>query len=265
MNCLDLTLTTVAENLALDEALLLEAETERSGEVLRFWEWPTRPLTSPTSVGWAESSRPTKPVVILGAGGRLAEDVDEAACQADDVWIGRRSSGGGTVLLSTGCLCYSLVLSHDRDPALREIHSSFRFILGRIRDAIAPLTTHHSPLTSRGIELAGISDLAIAGRKFSGNSQQRKRRFLLHHGTILYALDTGLVDRYLRMPARQPEYREQRKHSEFLTNMRVDCDTLKLTLSAAWSAISITNAWPQDAVRQLAEDKYARPEWIRRR
>jgi lipoate-protein ligase A len=148
---------------------------------------------------------------------------------------------------------------------MREIHSSFRFILGQIRDAIAPFTTHHSPLANPGIELAGISDLAIAGRKFSGNSQQRKRRFLLHHGTILYALDTGLVDRYLRMPARQPEYREQRKHSEFLTNMPVDCDTLKLTLSAAWSAISITNAWPQDAVRQLAEDKYARPEWIRRR
>jgi lipoate-protein ligase A len=203
--------------------------------------------------------------VILGAGGRLAEDVDEAACQADDVWIGRRSSGGGTVLLATGCLCYSLVLSYERDPALREIHPSFRFILGRIRDAIAPLTAHHSPLTSRGIELAGISDLAIAGRKFSGNSQQRKRRFLLHHGTILYAFDTGLADRYLRMPARQPEYRERRKHSEFLTNLPMDCDALKLTLSAAWSAKGMTNAWPQDAVRQLAEDKYARPEWIRRR
>jgi len=78
MNYLDLTLASVAENLALDEALLLEAEASGSGEILRFWEWPT-------------------PTVILGAGSRLTEDVNQLACQADRVAILRRSSGGGTV------------------------------------------------------------------------------------------------------------------------------------------------------------------------
>src|SRR5438445_7604092 len=120
MNYLDLTLPSVAENLALDEALLLEAEAGGSGELLRFWEWPT-------------------PTVILGAGSRLTEDVNQLACQADGVAIFRRSSGGGTVLLGHGCLCYSLILSYDRHAALREIHSSFRFILGRVLDALAPL------------------------------------------------------------------------------------------------------------------------------
>jgi len=102
MEYLDLTLPSVAENLALDEALLLRAEAGQGDEVLRFWEWHS-------------------PAVILGAGGRLAEDVDEAACKVDQVPIFRRSSGGGTVLLGPGCLCYSLVLSYERDPALREI------------------------------------------------------------------------------------------------------------------------------------------------
>ena len=37
---LDRTLPSAAENLALDEALLLESEAGRSGEVLRLWEWP---------------------------------------------------------------------------------------------------------------------------------------------------------------------------------------------------------------------------------
>src|SRR5215470_19204848 len=101
MHYLDLTLATPAENLALDEALLLEAEAGRGGEVLRFWEWPL-------------------PAVVLGAGGRLAEDVDEAACRADVVPILRRSSGGGTVLLGNGCLLFSLVLAYDRSPLLRQ-------------------------------------------------------------------------------------------------------------------------------------------------
>ncbi|HEV3117610.1 MAG TPA: lipoate--protein ligase family protein, partial [Gemmataceae bacterium] len=85
MYLLDLTLPTIAENLALDEALLLEAEAG-GAEVLRFWEWK-------------------RPAVVLGAGSRLADDVDEAACHADGVPILRRSSGGGTVLLGSGCLC----------------------------------------------------------------------------------------------------------------------------------------------------------------
>ena len=79
MRFLDLTLPTPAANLALDEALLLTAEANNGDDILRVWSWPT-------------------PVVVLGSGGILADDVDEAACRADDVPILRRASGGGTVL-----------------------------------------------------------------------------------------------------------------------------------------------------------------------
>ena len=65
---------------------------ERRGrEVLRFWELPTL-------------------AVVLGSGGSVAIDVNVAACDADGVPILRRASGGGTVLLGPGCLCFSLVL-----------------------------------------------------------------------------------------------------------------------------------------------------------
>src|SRR5438874_3390218 len=111
MHFLEVTLPTLAENLALDEALLLEAESRRGTEILRLWEWPG-------------------PGVILGSGCWLAADVDEPACRAAGVPILRRSSGGGTVLLGTGCLCYSLVLSYDRSPALLGVRSSYINILG---------------------------------------------------------------------------------------------------------------------------------------
>src|SRR4051794_8509460 len=99
MDWLDLTLPTLAENLALDEALLLEAESGQGGEVLRVWEWPTY-------------------AVVLGAAGKVADDVDTTACAADGIPLGRRSSGGGTVLLGPGCLLYALVLRYDRAPEL---------------------------------------------------------------------------------------------------------------------------------------------------
>ncbi len=78
MEYLDLTLPSVAENLALDEALLLRAEAGEGDEVLRFWEWHS-------------------PAVILGAGGRLAEDVDEAACQFE--WRRHRPVGSRVSML----------------------------------------------------------------------------------------------------------------------------------------------------------------------
>jgi lipoate-protein ligase A len=238
MQFLDLTLPTLAENLALDEALLLEAENGHGGEVLRLWEW-------------------SEPAVVLGSGCRLAEDVDEAACLAGGVLILRRASGGGTVLLGRGCLCFSLVLAYARCPALREIRSSYAYILEGIRRTLSSLQP--------GIACAGTSDLTVGDRKFSGNAQQRKRKFLLHHGTLLYDFDLQQVGRYLRVPARQPDYRCGRDHTTFLTNLPTNAAELRRCLRAAWKAGKDSVTWPRDLVHQLAEEKYVRPEWIGRR
>jgi lipoate-protein ligase A len=238
MLLLDVTLPMAAENLALDEALLLAAEAGAGFEALRLWEWPA-------------------PVVVLGAGGRLAEDVDEAACRADAVPILRRASGGGTVLLGAGCLCFSLVLGYTRDPALTEISSSYAYVLDRIVAALDGLLP--------GLERAGTSDLASAGRKVSGNAQQRKRTHLLHHGTLLYGFELSRVSRYLRLPAGQPEYRAQRDHAEFLMNLPTSAEELKSRLRAAWEAQTPLAELPSERVSKLVAEKYATPQWTHRR
>lgn len=238
MQFLDVTLPSPAENLALDEALLLAAESGEGGEVLRFWEWP-------------------EPAVVLGSGGRVADDVDEAAPVADGVPILRRSSGGGTVLLGRGCLLYTLILNYERDPALQEIRPSYRFILDRIREALAEGVGR--------IEQAGISDLALAGRKFSGTAQQRKRSFLLHHGTLLFDMDLSLIARYLREPPRQPDYRAGRPHLAFVGNLPLSGDEIKQRLRRAWSADLPPLIWPAEETRRLVAEKYMQREWIWRR
>jgi lipoate-protein ligase A len=238
MQTLDVTLPTIAENLALDEALLLEAEAGKSGEVLRFWEWPS-------------------PAVVLGAGCRLADDVDHTACQVDGVPVMRRSSGGGTVLLGSGCLLFSLVLAYERSLLLREVRSSYCYILGRMRDGLADLLPD--------ISCAGTSDLAAAGLKFSGNAQQRKRAHVLHHGTLLFRFDAHLVGRYLRIPVRQPDYRAGRDHAAFLRNLPCDASELRRRLCHAWEATPTRDTWPVDTVQTLVADKYGRTKWNRRR
>jgi lipoate-protein ligase A len=235
---LEFSLDSPAENLALDELLVVNAEAGESGEILRVWEQQDY-------------------AVVLGAGCRVAEDVDIERCRADRVQILRRSSGGGTVLLGPGCLCYSLVLRLETDRARSGIRSSYAWILRKI---VSSLSAMHPD-----IHQAGISDLAIGDRKFSGSAQQRKREYLLHHGTLLYNFDLARVGRYLRLPARRPEYREARSHAEFLINIPASPVTLIAKLREIWSATEAAREPDLERARKLAREKYATEEWTYRR
>jgi lipoate---protein ligase len=238
MYLLDLTLPEPAANLALDETLLLEAEEGRAGEVLRLWE----------SAAYA---------VVLGAGGSVIHDVNVAACDSDRVPVFRRASGGGTVLIGPGCLCFALVLRTDRAPGLDLIQPSTRYVLERNINAMRALIPES--------RLEGTSDLAIGGLKFSGSAQQRKRRFFLHHGTLLAGFDLDRVSRYLNAPERQPDYRRSRPHLDFLTNLPFSTDRLKELLIAAWQARDVYSPVPKQRMSELIADKYGRDDWNRRR
>ena len=237
MRLLDLTLPTAAENLALDEALLLAAEEAAAGEVLRLWELPSL-------------------AVVLGAGGSVAIDANAAACAADRVPILRRASGGGTVLLGPGCLCFSLVLSYDHAPGLDQIRASNQYVLARVSRALRRVTAG---------DPEGTSDLAADGLKFSGNAQQRKRTHFLHHGTLLCGFDIALMAKYLNAPERQPDYRQNRPHAEFVANLPSTAAEAKRLLVAEWQPEGLHEPIPSDAVRELVAAKYSRDDWNRRR
>lgn len=237
MKLLDYTHPDPATNLALDEALLVAAEAGTGGEVLRLWELPTY-------------------AVVVGSGGSVSIDVNLGACEADGVPVLRRASGGGTVLLGPGCLCFSLVLGYAHAPALNDIRASNRYILARVVNAL-------QPLASAAVE--GTSDLAVSGVKFSGNAQQRKRDFFLHHGTLLCGFDLALVAKYLNAPERQPEYRRDRPHAEFVANLPATVEEVKGLLVREWQPDGEYTPVPLEAARELVAQKYSRDEWNRRR
>lgn len=237
MRLLDLTLADAAANLSLDEALLLAAEESDGPEVLRFWELPSY-------------------AVVLGAGGSVAADVNTASCGADRVPIMRRASGGGTVLLGPGCLCFTLVQSYASAPGLEDIRASNRHVLDRVASALRPFADAC---------FEGTSDLAVQGLKISGNAQQRKRRHFLHHGTLLCGFDVSQLAKYLLPPQRQPDYRKQRPHAEFVTNIQARVEEIKRRLAAEWLAEGEYAPIPLEAAQQLVTEKYARAEWNLRR
>jgi len=233
MYYLDRTLDSAAANLACDEALLESCEDDSGPEVLRFWE-------------------PAECFVVAGFSNEVAREVNLAACRQAGVGVFRRCSGGGTVLQGPGCLNYSLMLNIEGHPDLETITGANRHIMERQRAALAGLV--RAP-----VEINGCTDLAIGRLKFSGNAQRRKRRALLFHGTFLLRFDLGLMDQYLLMPSRQPEYRAGRPHDRFLMNLDVAASAIKDALRETWSAHTPMPDAPD--CQKLIAEKYARADW----
>ena len=230
---LDLTLPSAAANLACDEALLDACEEGTGGQMLRFWE-------------------PDEYFVVAGFSNEVAREVNVPACRQAGVGIFRRCSGGGTVLQGSGCLNYSLVLSLEAHPQCQTIPAANHYIMEAHRRALAALLREP-------VEIRGITDLVMAGQKFSGNAQRRKRRALLFHGTFLLSFDLALVERFLTMPSRQPDYRENRPHGDFLTNVPASAVAVLEALRSSWQADEPAHVTPD--WQKLAAEKYSRDEW----
>lgn len=246
MKLLDLTLHAPAENLSCDEALLDCCEDGAGEDVLRFWE-----------------SR--EYFIVVGYANKVASEVNIAACETKGIPVYRRCSGGGAVVQGPGCLNYTLVLKITEDGPLRSITSANRFIMERNRTAIESLCSKTETRDPRlVITIRGHTDLCIGDLKFSGNSQRRRKNFLLFHGTFLLNFDLGLVSEVLRMPSKQPDYRKRRTHARFLVNLNMPAEKLKAALQKAWDADSPLNNPPIRETAILARDKYATSEWNQR-
>ncbi len=194
MACHDVTLASVVEDLALDEAMLIEADEGRGPPLVRFWE-------------------PRDYAVILGASCRLRDDVQVDACQADGVPILRRSSGGGTVVIGPGTLNVTVILPETAAPGLSAVDAAQRHVLERIAESIGR--------AGRPVAVLGHGDLAIGDRKCGGSAQRRLKHWFMVHCSILYQFPIERIDRYLTIPARQPAYRQGRAHRDFLSNLEL--------------------------------------------
>ncbi len=254
VNYLDLTFPTPAENLACDEALLDWCDEGDGPEVLRFWE-------------------PQQHFVVIGYSNKVAREVNVEVCRELGIPILRRCSGGGTVLQGPGCLNYSLILRIESDPALQTVTGTNRFVMERNRAALEKLfsvsserkeaLSLNSQLSTFNFQLSvrGHTDLVIGDRKFSGNAQRRKRRAVLFHGSFLLNIDLALIEKVLPLPSKQPDYRQNRSHDEFLMNLDVSAKEVKAILRQTWRASEDLKGFRAGQTQTLAAQKYSTNAW----
>ena len=220
--------------MAADEWLLNQAENGARPATLRFWESPTY-------------------FVALGYTNRAETEANLPACERQNVPVLRRVSGGGTVLQGPGCLNYALV--HPIAPGQTlNVEATNKLVMEIQRAAF-------EKLLGVAVAVAGHTDLATGNLKFSGNAQRRKARHFLFHGTILLDFDLDLVQRLLRAPSKEPDYRANRSHRDFIRNLPVSRAQVKTALRDAWSAHEAAETVAVSALDELIAERYGRGEW----
>lgn len=148
--------------------------------------------------------------IVLGQGCDGERDIDLVRSEADNVPLYRRRGGGGTVVLSPRMVVIVLVTTVN--SLFNNLHY-FDTINRAYIDALEKL--HVFP-----VEQKGISDLAINDKKILGGSIYRKEHILFYQGSLMINNDLNLISRYLRMPRSMPEYRRNRNHADFCTNLQ---------------------------------------------
>jgi lipoate-protein ligase A len=160
---------------------------------------------------WAYRSwEPKKVAVVLGRSNKVETEVYEDRCKADRVPILRRRGGGGAVVLSPGVLVVSL-LAHVKE------RYHFREYFGRINEYLI------EGLTMAGLtelDQRGISDICLRQRKILGSSMYRSKDVLFYTASLMVSNDAQLLDRYLKHPSKEPDYRQGRIHRDFVTTIQ---------------------------------------------
>ena len=124
-------------------------------------------------------------------------------------------------------------------------------------------------LRGLSVDIIGNSDIFLNGRKVGGNAQARKKRTILHHGTLMIQDRVGDMSEYLRIP----EERAGIPHTDFVTSFEAedlsfDEDEILTDVVEGWRRElgfgEIIPTEPTDeeikAARLLVEVKYSRVE-----
>jgi len=252
MRLLSYTAKSAAEDLALEEAIHTSIEEGLSPNTWRVWQ-------------------AARPALILGTGQESAKEAHLDAARAEEVPVLRRHSGGGAVVIGPGTLNFSAFF-RIADMAGSET------IQGATAGALKPVV---DLLARWGVRAtaAGLSDLAVIGadgtlRKVAGNSQARKKRTVLVHGTILADPDWNRIARLLNFPSSVPAYRAGRDHRSFLTSLKEngapsDIQSFSEGLFQTLASGIYMQAAPSEdetlRAQRLLDEKYSRDEWNLRR
>jgi len=153
--------------------------------------------------------RPDKTAVVIGKGGKPELELQLDTIEAENIDVYRRYGGGCSVVIDPGNVIISVVIPTNGIASHR---GYFNVLTEWLRTGLAKMGFTQAAS-------AGTSDIAIGGKKISGSCIYSTKDYLYYSAALLVDPDMELMVRLLKHPPREPEYRLNREHSDFVTSL----------------------------------------------
>ena len=197
--------------------------------------------------------------IIIGKHQNTHEEINAAFVKEMDITVARRLSGGGAVYHDLGNLNFTFIISEGKKDKI---------------DFSAFCEPVQKALLSFGVpvEISGRNDMCVDGKKFSGNAQYIKDGRIMHHGTILYDSNLGMLSGALNPGDDKIESKGIKSVKSRVTNirpyMKADMgingfwEALKKYFSDAFGMKEFILTPGQNAgIEELKEKRYSQWSW----
>lgn len=197
--------------------------------------------------------------VIVGKHQNTIEEINQEYIKENDIKVVRRLSGGGAVYHDLGNLNFTFIVNEAGQEQF-----DFQTFTRPLVEALKTLGVN--------AEFNSRNDLAIDGKKFSGNSQYAKRGRILHHGTILFNSNLATIQSALKVKQDKIESKGIKSVKSRVTNIvdYLDEDYTLEDFKAALLKAMFENDNLEmitlleeeiQAIEQLKTEKYATWDW----
>jgi lipoate---protein ligase len=171
--------------------------------------------------------------IVLGNSNKPWENLIIKHILDDGIAVYKRPSGGETVILTPNTLVISIkvILEKFSNPT-----AHFQYFNEKIMEALHQLDI-------RDLYHRGISDISLGDKKILGSSIYRSRKVLFYHAVLNVSEDINTIERYIKHPAREPDYRNGRTHHDFVTSLydegyRLPIENISNSLKKAFATLN---------------------------
>ena len=199
------------------------------------------------------------PAVIIGKHQVAHREADTEFVVANNIPVIRRISGGGTVYHDKGNVNFSFIINTTGGMQVD------------FRKYTLPVIEF---LASEGIKasLGGKNDLKVDGLKISGNAEHVYRERVLHHGTLLFDTDLGILRHSLRKDTSGYITRAVESNPSHVVNLKDKTDRIRDTeefrgrmldyfLGMKGNSLFILTPVEENMIESLADSRYRTWEW----
>ena len=205
---------------------------------------------------------------LVGRFQNVENEINRAYCEANDIAMNRRPTGGGAIIMGSDQLGIALCIPGREEDSYRHARE---------------LMVHFSAGIISGLETWGIratflgkNDVEVANRKVAGLGVYRAPEGgLLFHASVLVDLDIAFMLRVLKTPFEKITDKAVATVAERVTTIRRECgasialDEVRASIAEGYRRafdVSLVpgNFLPEEleAIDALETSKYLTPDWV---